>query len=59
MQESETINLLSLDLSHNIMSPKQQRFFKNKKDKVGFLGDSEETMVFYNAISVILNENII
>ena len=59
LNESETLKLLSLDISHNNMTPKQQRYFKNKKDKVGFMGDSEETLVFYDNLKGIINENCI
>ena len=59
ISEAESLRLRSLDLSHNRMNPKQVRIFKNKKDKVGRMGDSEETLLFYNSISSLLNQNAI
>lgn len=59
ISEAENINLRSLDLSHNNMSPKQEHQFKNKKDKVGFMGDAEETLHFYDSVGAILKKNIL
>ena len=41
------------------MKPSEERYFKNKKDKKGFMGDSEETKQFYESIGTILRLNII
>ena len=41
------------------MSPKQEHQFKNKKDKVGFMGDAEETLHFYDSVGAILKKNVL